>query len=291
MIATDPPMERNHLKDNPQQIQNEDASQPRISILEGISAIAEELVKDRNWEEHSLEVLGIIGKICSASRVNLLRLHTGSRGDWLASQTVEWAAPGIQPQADNPGFQGMPLEDAPFNAAAGLLAGNKILEYHLGQAQAAPQAAACLLPVEYSLRSALLAPVFSAEKWVGVIGVEDYQADREWSGAEIEGLRITARLIGAAIQRSEMEGQLSQVLSTERRQKLLEDSLSATGAALASSLNLDEVLDRILSECNKVVPNVSSSIMLVENGIARLVRAQGEWENVKAKSDRSHVVL
>jgi len=58
----------------------------------------------------------------------------------------------------------------------------------------------------------------------------------------------------------------------------LAEALRDTTAALNSTLNLDELLDRILANAGRVVPHDSANIMLVEEGTASMVRARGYEE-------------
>jgi PAS domain S-box-containing protein len=64
----------------------------------------------------------------------------------------------------------------------------------------------------------------------------------------------------------------------ERDQRLLAEALRHTAAAVNSTLNLDEVLDRILSQVASVMPHDSSTVMLIESGIAQVARCRGYAE-------------
>jgi PAS domain S-box-containing protein len=63
----------------------------------------------------------------------------------------------------------------------------------------------------------------------------------------------------------------------EREQRVLAEALRDTASALNSTLNLDEVMDRILENTKLVVPHESSSIMLVEEtpAYAKIVAVKG----------------
>lgn len=61
----------------------------------------------------------------------------------------------------------------------------------------------------------------------------------------------------------------------ERQQRALAEALRDTAAALTSTLQLDEVLDRILENVGKVVPHDAVNIMLVEGNQARVVSSRG----------------
>jgi PAS domain S-box-containing protein len=51
--------------------------------------------------------------------------------------------------------------------------------------------------------------------------------------------------------------------------------LRGTAAALASSLSFDEVLDTVLDQVGRVVPHDASTIMLIEDDVAPIVRSRG----------------
>jgi PAS domain S-box-containing protein len=69
--------------------------------------------------------------------------------------------------------------------------------------------------------------------------------------------------------------QRKQMEAAERDQRVLAEALRDTAAVLSSTLNFDEVLERILTNVGKVVPHETANIMLVESGIARVVRCLG----------------
>lgn len=60
----------------------------------------------------------------------------------------------------------------------------------------------------------------------------------------------------------------------EREQRVLAEALRDTTAALNSTLDFDEVLDRILSNVARVVPYDTGTVMLIDGDRARMVRNQ-----------------
>jgi PAS domain S-box-containing protein len=58
----------------------------------------------------------------------------------------------------------------------------------------------------------------------------------------------------------------------------LAEALSETALTLSSTLDLEEVLDRILARLAEIVPSSGSDIMLIEDGAARVVRSRGYAE-------------
>lgn len=72
----------------------------------------------------------------------------------------------------------------------------------------------------------------------------------------------------------------------EREQRALAEALLDTATALNSSLNLDEVIERILLNVRRVVPCDLVNIMLVESGIAHVVQAMSFGDYSGAESLR-----
>ncbi len=66
-----------------------------------------------------------------------------------------------------------------------------------------------------------------------------------------------------------------QAEAAEREQRALAEALRDTAAALSSTLNFDEVLDRILENVGKIVPYDNASVSLIEGRTARIVRMRG----------------
>ncbi|PKN94994.1 MAG: hypothetical protein CVU44_04075 [Chloroflexi bacterium HGW-Chloroflexi-6] len=62
---------------------------------------------------------------------------------------------------------------------------------------------------------------------------------------------------------------------SEREQRIFAEALYDTAAAITSTLNFEEVLDRILENLDAAVETDSASISLIERGKVRFVRAKG----------------
>ncbi len=63
--------------------------------------------------------------------------------------------------------------------------------------------------------------------------------------------------------------------AAEHEQRALAEALRDTAAALSSTLNFDEVLDRILENVGHIVPYDNASVLLMEGRTARFVRMHG----------------
>ncbi len=76
------------------------------------------------------------------------------------------------------------------------------------------------------------------------------------------------RLIGSATDITDLKN----AEADEREQRTLAEALRDTAGLLNSTLDLTEVLDRILANIGRVVPHDRADIMLVEAGMVQSVR-------------------
>jgi diguanylate cyclase (GGDEF)-like protein/PAS domain S-box-containing protein len=75
-----------------------------------------------------------------------------------------------------------------------------------------------------------------------------------------------------------------QAQQAEREQRLFAEALYDTAAAITSTLEFDEVMDRILENLDAAVETTSANISLLEHGKIRFVRAKG-YENYGITND------
>lgn len=81
-------------------------------------------------------------------------------------------------------------------------------------------------------------------------------------------LTVLPMMIQSVLRRKKLEIE-------EHDQRLFAETLRDTASALNSTLELDEILRRILENVKRIIPHDSSSIMLVHNGIAKVALCSG----------------
>ena len=74
----------------------------------------------------------------------------------------------------------------------------------------------------------------------------------------------------------ELESRVKERTAAEREQRNLAEELRETSSILSSTLNLDEVLDRILVAIGRVVPHETTNIILVNGAEAHVVRSRDQ---------------
>lgn len=105
------------------------------------------------------------------------------------------------------------------------------------------------------------------EEFLGVLDVHAVPP-RTFSPADVELLSLFATQAAIAIRNV-------RILQAEQEQRELAEALEEAAAAVSSTLDLDEVLDRILEQVERVVPGDAFNVMLVEEDHARTVRWRG----------------
>ncbi len=114
------------------------------------------------------------------------------------------------------------------------------------------------------LRAVLAVPMFRDEHIVGGI-VLWHRQPRHFTVSEVVFLQAIAQQCVNAVENARL-------MQAEREARELAEALRDTAAALSGTLDFDELLDRILDNVGRVVPHDSANIMLIEQGVALLVR-------------------
>lgn len=120
-----------------------------------------------------------------------------------------------------------------------------------------------LLPV----RGLLVLPMVADTQLLGILLI-GYNQPRTFSPEEVKWGEQVARQLTLAISKSRL-------LASEREQRVMLEALQAAGQAITSTLDFEQVMDRILEEIARVVPYDTANFALVLNGEAHIVRRRG----------------
>ncbi|MCJ7831826.1 MAG: PAS domain-containing protein, partial [Actinobacteria bacterium] len=195
------------------------------AILEAVGFAAAQFLHAESWEECVDDVLRHLGRSGDASRAYLFQNSVGHDGRTRTSITHEWTAEGISAEIDNPALKSnlvseptLALGEAPPWART--LAGGGYYQANAKDVRPEEQS----LLVTQGIQSFLLVPIFVGAEWWGFLGYDECRSERTWSLAEVEALRAAAGLLGAVIQRTDIESQLREA---EERNRLLIEQLPA----------------------------------------------------------------
>ncbi|MEO8476545.1 MAG: PAS domain-containing protein [Actinomycetota bacterium] len=176
------------------------ASLRRDAILQAVADAAERLLLAPDWRYAAEDVLARLGMAADVSRVYVIENHLDPSGATLGSLSFEWCAPGIPSNAGNEFLSAYDWEDGFARFAALHRAGEAVMgavESFLPEERPELERQGVVSLVEF--------PVMVLGEWWGSIGFDDCERVREWSGAEVDALRVAATLLGASIQRHQRE--------------------------------------------------------------------------------------
>jgi PAS domain S-box-containing protein len=117
------------------------------------------------------------------------------------------------------------------------------------------------------IQSGLYAPLVSGADVIGVIAAESTRVDA-FSQDDQRLLTTMAGQLATAIEKLRKQDAAYQ-------QKLIAETLRDIAIALNSSLDLDEVLDKILVHISRLIPYETASLVVRENGELRVIRHHG----------------
>jgi signal transduction histidine kinase/DNA-binding response OmpR family regulator len=122
--------------------------------------------------------------------------------------------------------------------------------------------------IYFDIRSSLTVPLLVEERRIGGLAVVS-EKPREWPDDEIALVEAIGQQLGAAAERLRL-------FQTEQEQRELVEALQEAAAVVSSTLEIDQVLDRILGQVERVVLGDAFNIMLLtEDGKARVARGRG----------------
>ncbi|MGD2104772.1 MAG: GAF domain-containing protein [Anaerolineae bacterium] len=117
------------------------------------------------------------------------------------------------------------------------------------------------------VRSELAVPVKVSDEVAAVLNLESSRPDA-FDDNDLAFYTAVAGQLGIAMENA-------QLFEAERKQRRLSEALEKAAVAVSSTLDLDQVLDRILEQVAQVVPGDCFNIMLIDDGQARTVRWRG----------------
>ncbi len=173
----------------------------RDKALQAITFSAQELVKSDDLMASLETVLRLVGEGMAVDRCYLfVNDHDASGRAVTTSQRIEWCAPGVVPEIDNPELQALPMNEGDslyqplfsgeiFSAVVGEMEEGEIRELLESQ----------------SIRSLILLPIYRKKLFWGFIGFDDCSNDRQWAFLEQGLLEVLAVSISEAIERKDQE--------------------------------------------------------------------------------------
>lgn len=164
------------------------------------------------------EFLERIGRMAGLGRVFIYENYTAPDGETRSVHRHSWLAPRYRQQWADPGpefsWSTMEMQDW----IPRLRRGEHFRAPYEGQPAVARDALAGM-----GIRSLTVIPVqVEGDLW-GVLGLADFDSERHWDSADIDGFRLAANFLGAMVRRRRMEQSL--VASEEKYRTLVEGAV------------------------------------------------------------------
>ena len=193
------------IQDITERKQNEALLHKRDAILSAINFSAHEFMKNSDWTKAVNNVLDILGRSVKTDRVMIFENSILDDGRHVSTQRFEWVLPGMTSQLYNPTLQNFSLSENGFERWEKAFKKNKPIHGHVREF---PDLEKKLLQ-DHGIQSLLSLPVYIADHWWGFIVLAQLVTERTWLPTEIDTLKVSASILGAAIKRSMIEDELN----------------------------------------------------------------------------------
>ena len=117
-------------------------------------------------------------------------------------------------------------------------------------------------------RRVLGVPMKIGERVIGVINLTDDRQTEPFGPDEV-------RLAGLFADQAAIAIENARLLQAEREQRELAEALRQATASVSSSLDLDQIMDQILAQVDRVIPSDAVNICLIDGDLARIERGRG----------------
>ncbi len=232
------------------------------NILEVAAYSAERLIRTHHWTECIQDILQRLGSAVEASRIYIFQNHIDGTGRIIPEQTYEWSDAKTRDRLDLRILKDKSFEESGLGRWEDILKNGKAV---CGVVRFMPEPEKQILD-KAGILSILAIPIFVETKWWGFMKFDDCAIPREWTKTEIDLLRSSADLIGAAILREQFETVVRTAKDeTDALNKQLERSIhqanmlaiEAEGANAAKSDFLANMSHEIRTPMNGILGMIS----------------------------------
>jgi PAS domain S-box-containing protein len=239
----------------------------RDAILEAVSRSAQLFLTQPSLEEAMVDLMRVLGEATGASGAYVFENLPGETDLPLTILRASWSTGRWRSTVDDPRFAH--VAPAPhFPRWAEVLGRGDVVNSHVRDL---PDDERETLALADSL-SIIAVPVFVEGRWWGFITFEDCEAERDWSVAETDALRVAAGLIAAAVNRDLSERHL-------RRRDAVLEAVSHAAEQLVSAPHWRDAMPSLLRQLGEATD--ASRAYLFETGTRadglRIASQRFEW--------------
>lgn len=241
------------------------------------------------------KVLKHIGESTQTSRVYIFQIIRPQDDKPYITKIMEWSAPGIKPELENPHLKKIYLDAPTFKRWVSIMSKQKSIS---GLVKDFPLVERKTLE-SLDIISFLVMPIFVESNWWGFIGLDVCDNERIWSNVEINAMEMVASNLGAAIYRKQVETELMELnLNLEQRVKdrttALEREVIERKLAELRLKDSEEKYRLIYENANNgIILLINNKIIMVNPEVANMLKMEPReligkpLENIVLKQDKT----
>ncbi len=181
----------------------------RDAILKAVSWASERFLAEGDWRNHLPDLLRLLGQATNVSRVYVFRNSYAPDGSERMNHLLEWTAPGVPSEIENPGITNVSYEEAGAGRWRTFFLNRQPVAGNV--AEAPPEERKAL--EAQGIISIAAVPIYTEETWWGFMGFDECRSERRWTPAELDALQAAAGILGAALKRHSIEKDLRRLTS------------------------------------------------------------------------------
>ncbi len=186
---------------------NKQKNEIQEKILRSSLDFTQELLTNTNIKEALINGIEMLGKATEVERVYYWENEYVKDSDqWVTSRKIEWCLDETHQKSNDAYYQNIPFEsiqdfidplsqNQPFSCHTKNLDDSTYTKKHLQK---------------QGIKSVLTLPIFLKDKFIGFIGFDSYNVEREWSDVEISLLNSFILLYVKALEKYELEQKVKQ---------------------------------------------------------------------------------
>ena len=175
----------------------------RDEVLEAVSLVSERLIRGASWEEIILDVMEVLGEAIRVDRVAVMEAGS-SDGSRVYRERFEWISPATSATTGDGEPYVLSFQKEGLRKWEDKLIIGGIVHSHVSELSEPARS----FFGRQGARSVVAAPILAGYDLWGFIGMQDRRMEREWSPIELDAVRATASILGAAILRDRANREL-----------------------------------------------------------------------------------